>query len=67
MTATNNKSEGFRLPILQGVLPIKTSQIPTELIAGYRQINLSVRAKSEPAYQATALLHSSNTLILRSR
>jgi hypothetical protein len=27
-------SRGFRLPILQGVLPIKGWQVPAELIAG---------------------------------
>jgi len=42
MTAANNKSGGFRLPILQGVLPIKGSQIPTELIAGLTLAALAV-------------------------
>jgi high affinity sulfate transporter 1 len=42
MTAANNKSEGFRLPILQGVLPIKGSQIPTELIAGITLAALAI-------------------------
>jgi len=42
MTAANNKSEGFRLPILQGVLPIKASQIPTELIAGITLAALAI-------------------------
>ena len=34
MTAAKTKSTGFRLPILQGVLPIKGAQVPTELVAG---------------------------------
>jgi high affinity sulfate transporter 1 len=34
MKAANNKPEGFRLPILQGVLPIKGARIPAEIIAG---------------------------------
>ncbi len=42
MTTANNKSEGFRLPILQGVLPIKASQIPTELIAGLTLAALAI-------------------------
>jgi len=42
MTAANNKSKSFRLPILQGVLPIKTSQIPTELIAGLTLAALAI-------------------------
>ena len=33
MKAKNNKSEGFRLPILQGVLPIKGTQVPAEILA----------------------------------
>jgi SulP family sulfate permease len=42
MTAANNKSAGFRLPILQGVLPIDTSRIPTELIAGLTLAALAI-------------------------
>jgi len=34
MATENNKSNGFHLPILQGVLPIKGAQIPAEVIAG---------------------------------
>jgi len=42
MATTNTKSEGFRLPILQGVLPIKGSQIPAELIAGLTLAALAI-------------------------
>jgi SulP family sulfate permease len=42
MTAANNKSAGFRLPILQGVLPIDASRIPTELIAGLTLAALAI-------------------------
>jgi SulP family sulfate permease len=42
MNATNNHSGGFRLPILQGVLPIKASQIPLELIAGLTLAALAI-------------------------
>ena len=34
MATANTKSEGFRFPILQGVLPIKGSQVPAEVLAG---------------------------------
>jgi len=34
MVTANNKSAGFRLPLLEGVLPIKASQVPGEIIAG---------------------------------
>ena len=34
MNAVNNNTGGLRLPVLQGVLPIKASLIPLELIAG---------------------------------
>ena len=44
MKATNNKSEGFRLPILQGVLPIKGAQVPAEIIAGITLAALAVPA-----------------------
>ena len=42
MNAANNHSGGFRLPILQGVLPIKASQIPLELIAGLTLAALAI-------------------------
>ena len=42
MATTNIKSGGFRLPILQGVLPIKGSQIPAELIAGLTLAALAI-------------------------
>ncbi|MGB5406497.1 MAG: SulP family inorganic anion transporter [Thiogranum sp.] len=42
MATTNNKSEGFRLPILQGLLPIKGAQIPAELIAGLTLAALAI-------------------------
>ncbi len=41
MTPTN-KSEGFRFPILQGVLPIQGSQVPAEVIAGITLAALAV-------------------------
>jgi sulfate permease, SulP family len=34
MSAKEAKAEGFRLPILQGVLPIQPAQLPAEIIAG---------------------------------
>jgi high affinity sulfate transporter 1 len=42
MAAADNKSGEFHFPILQGVLPIKGSQIPTELIAGLTLAALAV-------------------------
>ena len=42
MNTANNQSGGFRLPILQGLLPVKGSQIPTELIAGLTLAALAV-------------------------
>jgi hypothetical protein len=42
VTAANTKSEGFRPPILQGVLPIKPSQIPMEIIAGINPVALAI-------------------------
>ena len=42
MTATNNTGSGFRLPVLQGVLPIDGSRIPTELIAGLTLAALAI-------------------------
>ena len=42
MNAVNKNSGGFRLPILQGVLPIKASQIPLELIAGLTLAALAI-------------------------
>ncbi len=42
MSSPNNTTSGFRLPILQGVLPIDGSRIPTELIAGLTLAALAV-------------------------
>ena len=42
MKTANSKSEGFRLPILQGVLPIKGAQVPAEIIAGITLAALAV-------------------------
>ncbi len=42
MTTESNKSGGWRFPILQGVLPIKASQIPAEVIAGLTLAALAI-------------------------
>ncbi len=42
MVTANKQSQGFRLPILQGVLPIKGDQIPAEIIAGITLAALAV-------------------------
>jgi len=42
MTAAKSKSEGLRFPILQGVLPIQASQVPSELIAGLTLAALAI-------------------------
>jgi len=39
---TNGKTAGFRLPFLQGVLPVRGSQVPAELIAGITLAALAV-------------------------
>jgi high affinity sulfate transporter 1 len=42
MNTANKQSKGFHLPFLQGVLPIKASQVPTELIAGLTLAALAI-------------------------
>jgi SulP family sulfate permease len=42
MKAVNNNTGGLRLPVLQGVLPIKASLIPLELIAGLTLAALAI-------------------------
>jgi len=42
MNTATKRSGGFHLPFLQGVLPIKASQIPTELIAGLTLAALAI-------------------------
>ncbi len=42
MTTANTKSGGFRFPMLQGVLPIKGSQVPAEIIAGLTLAALAI-------------------------
>ena len=39
---TTSKSEGFRLPLFQGLLPIKGSQVPAEIIAGITLAALAI-------------------------
>ena len=42
MTASKSETPGFKFPILQGVLPIKSTQVPTEIIAGITLASLAV-------------------------
>lgn len=42
MIAKNNKSGGFRLSILQGLLPIKGAQVPAEIVAGITLAALAI-------------------------
>ncbi|MGB5251352.1 MAG: SulP family inorganic anion transporter, partial [Sedimenticolaceae bacterium] len=42
MTTTNTKSGGWSLPVLQGLLPIRAGQIPTEVIAGLTLAALAI-------------------------
>jgi len=42
MTTAKSEAGGFRFPILQGVLPIKGSQLPAEFIAGITLAALAV-------------------------
>ena len=42
MTTESTKSGGWRFPVLQGVLPIKASQIPAEVIAGLTLAALAI-------------------------
>ena len=42
MSVIDNQSDGFRLPILQGVLPINSSRIPAEIIAGITLAALAI-------------------------
>ena len=42
MSAENNNSKGLRLPILQGVLPIRGAQVPAEIIAGITLAALAI-------------------------
>ena len=41
MTA-NNKTGGFRLPVLQGVLPLNVAQLPREIVAGVTLAALAI-------------------------
>jgi len=42
MSEANSKSRGFGLPIMQGLLPIKGSQVPAEMIAGLTLAALAI-------------------------
>lgn len=42
MARQATRSAGFRLPILQGVLPVRVGQIPAEIIAGITLASLAV-------------------------
>ena len=42
MTKVNDKVKGFRMPILEGVLPIKGAQVPAEILAGLTLAALAI-------------------------
>jgi high affinity sulfate transporter 1 len=42
MSEAHNKTQGFRLPVMQGLLPIKGSQLPAEVIAGITLAALAI-------------------------
>jgi SulP family sulfate permease len=42
MSEANSKTRGFGLPIMQGLLPIKASQVPAEVIAGLTLAALAI-------------------------
>ncbi len=42
MSPANDESKGFRFPILQGLLPIKGSQVPVEIVAGLTLAALAI-------------------------
>ena len=42
MTAINKETKGFPFPILQGVLPIKGAEVPSEIIAGITLAALAI-------------------------
>jgi len=42
MNESSQRHATFRLPILQGILPIKSSQVPAEIIAGLTLAALAV-------------------------
>ena len=44
MKAASNRSQQFRLPILQGLLPIKRAEVPAEAIAGISLAALAIPA-----------------------
>ena len=42
MSPANDKSKGFRFPILQGLLPINGAQVPVEIVAGLTLAALAI-------------------------
>ena len=42
MSEANSKTRGFGLPVMQGLLPIKGSQVPAEIIAGITLAALAI-------------------------
>ena len=42
MSEANSKTRGFGLPVMQGLLPIKASQVPAEVIAGITLAALAI-------------------------
>ena len=42
MTRENTKAKKSGFPIFQGILPVKLSQVPTEIIAGITLAGLSI-------------------------
>jgi SulP family sulfate permease len=42
MSEASSKARGFRLPVMEGLLPIKVSQVPAEVIAGLTLAALAI-------------------------
>ena len=54
MNTEDNQSWGLRVPILQGVLPVKATQIPAEVIAGLTLTALAIPEVIVPLITSTS-------------
>ncbi len=56
MSVDDKSLTGFRMPILQGLLPIKCSQVPAEVIIGLTDVGETGRYRLREPYGEDAFL-----------
>ncbi len=63
MSVDDKSLTGFRMPILQGLLPIKCSQVPAEVIFGLTDVGETGRYRLRELYGEDAFCDTLNDVV----